>query len=265
MAEQDILYEIEDGVGTITLNRPQSLNAITEEMLAALAEFLEESKRDPNVKVLVLTGAGRAFCAGANPRKLDMDKDEELLPFRDEESLLSWGQSLYWAFINYDKPLLAAVNGPAAGGGMDLATSCDIRIASDKAKFRMAFVRMGVTPSGSSAYWLPRLVGLANAYELIWTGKVIDAQEAYRIGYVNRVVPHDELMATTRELALTLAKGPTVAIRLSKRLIRQCLNMDVFSALGVIEAAEFITENTEDAKEGPRAWVEKREPQFKGR
>ncbi|MBI2846934.1 MAG: enoyl-CoA hydratase/isomerase family protein [Chloroflexi bacterium] len=277
MEVKDLLYTVEEGIATITLNRPQTLNAITPKMYEDMAQYVEEAKKDSNVNVLIVTGAGRAFCAGANPRALDKErrgqqttaassKDIATPPILGEANGHLWvTHAVPKALADFDKPCIAAINGPAAGGGMDLASMCDIRIASDKAKFTMAYIRMGVIPAAGGCFFLPRIVGLANAYELVWTGKTIDAQEALRIGYLNRVVPHDNLMEATRELALRLARGPTVAIRLSKRLIRQCLELDLHGALQATEVAQRIARSTEDSREGPKAWLEKREPIFKGR
>ena len=169
------------------------------------------------------------------------------------------------ALAEFVKPYIGSINGPAIGAGMDLASMCDIRIASDKAKFGTGYVRMGSIPASGGCYYLPRIVGPAKACELIWTGRIIDAQEALAIGYVNKVVPHEELAAATKELALQLAKGPTVAIQLAKRLIYRCQYMELDDALEAHEMGMLVIQSTEDAQEGPRAWVEKREPLFKGR
>ena len=169
------------------------------------------------------------------------------------------------AVTNLTKPYIGSVNGAAVGGGMDMVSMCDIRIASDRAKFGMVFVRMGVIPASGGCYFLPRIVGVANACDLIWSGRIMDAQEALRMGYVSRVVPHDELPAATKEITSQLAKGPSVAIQLVKRLIYRGLELDIDKSLEDHNTAMLIVERTEDAKEGPRAWVEKREPIFKGR
>ena len=164
-----------------------------------------------------------------------------------------------------DKPYIAAVNGAAVGAGMEITNMCDIRIASEKASFSMAFIRMGMIPAGGGCYYLPRIVGTAKACELIWTGRRLYAQEALEIGYVSKVVPPDELEAATKELATQIARGPSVAIGLDKRLIYRCLNLDLEDALDATVSALLIAQSTEDAAEGPKAWLEKREPQFKGR
>ena len=164
-----------------------------------------------------------------------------------------------------DKPYIAAVNGPAVGAGMDMCSMCDIRIASEEARFAMAYVKVGLVPGDGGCYYLPRIVGLAKALELIWTGDFIDAHEAMRIGYVSRVAPAGELMSTTRELAERIARGPAVAIQLAKRLVYRGLDSDVHEALEAASQAMAIVQTTEDSREGPRAFAEKREPQFRGR
>jgi len=271
MEFQDIIYTKEDGIATITLNRPETLNALADTMTREWVAAIEDAKKDDLVKVLVVTGAGRGFCSGANPRQLASRRDS---PPSSEQR--GYGQisnlpvpnaigGVIGALLDFPKPYIGAINGPAVGGGMDLVSMFDIRIASDRARFGMTYVRMGVIPGNGGCYFLPRIVGVARAAELIWTGRIIGAEEALRIGYVSKVVPHDELMAATQELALQLAKGPSVAIQLAKRLIYQSLELDIKAAFEAQREASAIVQRTEDAREGPRAWVEKREPVFKGR
>lgn len=266
MKFEDIIYTKEEGIATITLNRPQALNALTDTMQREWLEAIRDATYDDEVKVLVVTGAGRAFCAGANPRALEQAKQFESMNFMERKDMMREGiYGIARLLQDLDKPYIGAINGPAVGGGMDFASMCDIRIASDRARFSMGYVRMGVIPAGGGCYFLPRILGVAKACELIWTGRMIDAEEALRIGYVSKVVPHDELEAQTKELATQLAKGPTVAIRLAKRLIYRCLELDMAKALEDHLQAMLIIHETEDAKEGPRAWIEKREPLFRGR
>jgi 2-(1,2-epoxy-1,2-dihydrophenyl)acetyl-CoA isomerase len=189
----------------------------------------------------------------------------ELSPFEMARQMRQDIHGLALTLAELDKPYIGAINGPAVGGGMDFASMCDIRIASEKAKFGMAYVRMGLPPAVGGCYFLPRIVGIAKACELIWTGRIIDAEEALRIGYVSRVVPPSELAAATKELATQLAKGPSIAIRLAKHLIYRCLDLDLAKALEDHLMALLIAQGTEDAKEGPMAFIEKREPIFKGR
>jgi len=265
MEFQDIIYTKESRIATITLNRPKALNAMTPRMHQEWITALEDAKRDEEIRVVVVTGAGRAFCAGRDMRHEMAAESAALSPFEMSRHLRENIHGLALTLADLDKPYIGSINGPAVGGGMDFASMCDIRIASEKAKFSMAYVRLGMPPAGGGCYFLPRIVGIAKACELIWTGKMIDAEEALRIGYVSKVVPHDELEAATKELATQLAKGPSVAIRLAKRLIYRCLDLDLVKALEDHQTALLIAQGTEDAKEGPLAFIEKREPIFKGR
>lgn len=263
MEFREITYAVEDHIVTVTLNRPQKLNAFTRSMGEEMKAALLQAKDDPSVKAVVITGAGRAFSSGANVKDL-LDSREfyfhgarsDLLPDIFEITDLA---------INMEKPIIAAINGPCVGGGMELANMCDIRIASEQARFGMVFARMGTIPSGGGLYTLPRLVGLPKAMELLWTGRLFDTEEALRIGYVNRVAPHEELMSITHELAVQIARGPSLAIGAMKRLGRRFLEIPWSEAKTLHEDACVELGKTEDAHEGPLAYLEKREPLFKGR
>ncbi len=262
-----LLVEKKEGVMTITLNRPEKLNAFTPALIDLWVEAIEEAKRDDEVKVLVVTGAGRGFCAGGSVSGLaSTAAGSQEKPLAARRNHMREGvHRVPRALENLDKPYIGSINGPAAGAGMDMASMCDIRIASDKARFGMRYVAMGIIPGDGGCYFLPRIVGIAKACELIWTGRMFDAQEALQMGYVTKVVPHDELPEATWELATQLANGPTVAIQMAKKLIYRCLNLDLNRALEASEAAMLVIQSTEDAREGPKAWLEKRRPVFKGR
>jgi len=207
MEYQEIIYTVEDYIATITLNRPETMNAFTNTMLDEWADAIEAAKRDPKVKVLVVTGAGRGFCSGMDVRGAAAGGQEAALYTRRNYMRLSV-HKVPRALESLDKPYIASINGPAAGAGMDMASMADIRIMSDKAKVGMTYIRMGLLPGDAGCYFLPRIVGIAKALELIWSGRIIDAEEALRIGYVSRVVPHDELPAATKEFCLQFTQAP---------------------------------------------------------
>lgn len=260
MAYEDMIYEVEDYIATITLNRPQSLNAFTNTMLTEWVDAIETAKADPKVRVLVVTGAGRGFCSGMDVKAAA--GGGEALPLYARRNYMRLGvHRVPRALEGFDKPYVAAINGPAAGAGMDMASMADIRIMSDKARVGMNYVRMGLIPGDAGCYFLPRIVGIAKALELIWSGRMIDADEALRIGYVTKVVPHDELMSATSEFCRQFTQAP-VATQFAKRLLWRGMDMYRNLNLEMAEMAMLINSTTPDTKEGPRAWVEKREPQW---
>jgi len=264
---QDILYEKADGIATITLNRPERLNAFTLSTLKEWGQAITDARVDREVRVVILTGAGRGFCAGA-----DFKGGEPRFGQRGEESsamlrnfLRDDAHVLTRLIHQLDKPYLAAVNGAAAGAGMDLASMCDIRFASETAKFAMSYVNMGLSPGDGGGWYLPRIVGAAKALEMLWTGEPITAQEALACGYVSRVLPPEELLPATRAFAQKIADGPAVAVQLAKRLVYRGAHQTLDEALEDHDWAMAMAMATEDAKEGPRAFTEKRKPRFQGR
>ena len=264
MAFEFVLYEVKGGVATITINRPERFNALNAALRQELLDAIGLSEERNDVRAVVITGAGRSFCPGGDVKALKDAVDAEatnplsqrLAPIRDKIVL---------AIRNSGKPFIAAVNGPAAGGGMNLALACDIRIASTAAKFGQSFVRRGMHPDWGGTYFLPRLVGLAKACELIWSGKAVDADEALSLGIVSQVVEPNDLMPTVLEMASEFAAGPPVAIRLAKRAIYRAMETGLREALEFETYAQNICLETDDFKEGVRAFVEKREPTFSGR
>jgi 2-(1,2-epoxy-1,2-dihydrophenyl)acetyl-CoA isomerase len=260
----ELLYEIKDGIGTITLNRPERLNAFTLEMIDLWVEALQDARENDAVRVVVVTGAGRAFCSGGDVGNMASGSREAMTGLQHKQ----WLEVVHRVPLTLetlDKPVIAALNGAAAGAGLDMALMCDLRFAAEGARFSEAYVKVGLIPGDGGTYFLPRLVGPARALELLWTGDFVDAREAERIGLVNRVVPPDQLMPTTYEFAGRLASGPTVAIRTIKRAVYQGLRTDQRAHLDLISSHMAFIRQTEDHREGARAFVEKRPPQFKGR
>jgi 2-(1,2-epoxy-1,2-dihydrophenyl)acetyl-CoA isomerase len=264
MDYQDIIYTKGEGIATITLNRPDRRNAFSFEMSESMSRAVADATEDDKVRVLVVTGAGPVFSSGADVKAMAKRVAQ---PGGKKERKESAREpfSLHVLLHNFEKPVIAAINGVAVGGGLDLALACDIRIASDKARFAEVFIRRGLIPAMGGIYFLPRLVGIDKACLLTWTGDMIDAKEAERIGLVTMVVPHEELESATLELAEKLAKGPPLAIRKAKRAIYEGLGMDLQTTLEYVAVANRELRKTEDHKEGATAFVEKREPFFRGR
>jgi 2-(1,2-epoxy-1,2-dihydrophenyl)acetyl-CoA isomerase len=259
-----LLYDVRDGIATLTLNRPERLNALGGALREELGDAMGRACADEGVRVIVLTGAGKGFCAGGDVKAMHEAREqgttrpllEKVAPFRDRVVLM---------MRDAPKPLIAAVNGAAAGAGMNLALACDIRIASTAAKFSQAFVRRGLHPDWGGTYFLPRVVGMAKACELIFTGAVMDAEEALRLGIVTAVHPPERLMDATYALAARIAAGPPIAIRLARRALYHNQEVDLRAALEFETFAQNVCIDSEDAAEGIRAFVEKREPKFQGR
>ncbi|MEX2247100.1 MAG: enoyl-CoA hydratase-related protein [Dehalococcoidia bacterium] len=267
---EQITYDKAGGVATITLNRPDRMNAFTDTMIREWAAALEDARTDRDVRAVVVTGAGRGFCAGADLRGgsgVGEAASADTPPSAaDRRNWLRDGvHAVPRAVQLLDKPYMAAVNGAAVGAGMDMATMADLRFASEHARFAMSYVKVGLVPGDGGCYTLPRIVGLPKALELIWTGDFIDAPEALRIGYVTRVLPADQLMPETLAFARRLAEGPAVAMQLAKRLVYRGYDASWHEAFEMAGQAMAIAQATEDAREGPRAFVEKRPPNFVGR
>jgi 2-(1,2-epoxy-1,2-dihydrophenyl)acetyl-CoA isomerase len=260
---EDVLLERDDGIGTITLNRPEKLNAFAGRMRQELADAVRDATEDDGIRVLVITGAGRAFCAGA-----DISYMRGLKTRRDIGAfaeLVEAGRDVVTTVRATPKPVIASVNGPAAGGGANLALACDVRIASDRATIGQTFNRIGLHPDWGGTYFLPRLVGPAKALELIFTAEMVDAAEALRLGLFNRVVPHEQLHAETAALAGSLAAKPPIALALAKRAIYESDTSNLSATLDTELEHQIRCFNTEDAGEGFAAFLEKRAAAYQGR
>ncbi|MFC2017316.1 enoyl-CoA hydratase/isomerase family protein [Chloroflexota bacterium] len=263
MNYEDLLLEKKDGIATITLNVPDKLNALTRKMQMSLRLAVDEIAKDDEVRVVIVTGAGRGFCSGADVAALQAHSETNQKESRYQR-LRMYGEGLEDAFVRLDKPVIAAINGVAAGAGFSLALRCDIRIASEEARFGAVFILRAVVPDWGITFSLPRVVGTSKALELMFTGEVIDAAEAERLGIVSRVVPHDELMKVTQELAARIAQQPPIALELAKRLVYRSMIGDIAHHLDWETYAQQLCFGTEDFKEGARAFLEKRQPRFKG-
>ncbi|WP_018131978.1 enoyl-CoA hydratase-related protein [Effusibacillus pohliae] len=255
---ETILYEAADGIAKITLNRPDKFNAFTEQMHRELIDALKRAGKQENVRCIVLTGNGKAFNAGQDLGEVQGTEIDfgEFLRKRYNPLILQ--------MRNTEKPVLAAVNGVAAGAGMSLALACDIRLASDKASFANVFVNIGLVPDSGGCYFLPRIVGIGKALELAFTGEKVSAEEAYRIGLVNRIFPAETFATDVMEYAGRLAKLPTKAIGLIKRTMYKGLASTLEETLEYEALAQEIAGSTEDHKEGVDAFFAKRTPVFKG-
>jgi 2-(1,2-epoxy-1,2-dihydrophenyl)acetyl-CoA isomerase len=260
MSYETIIWESKDGIGTLTLNRPEKLNAINRRMTEELNSAMVEIAKDEGVRALVVTGAGRGFCSGADVG----DMAQAAAPIENRY----WTQMAHKIILgltDLEKPVIAKVNGAAVGIGCSLALSADIIIASESAKFSLIFSRIGLIPDGGSLFHLPRLVGPAKAKELIFTAKIVDAKEAERIGLINKAVPADELDNEVNTLAKQLAEGATTAFGIAKKIINKGLSMDLSSVLECEAFGQTIAGTTQDAQEGVMAFLEKRKAEFKGR
>jgi enoyl-CoA hydratase len=260
MDYQTILYEKSDGVATITLNRPKSMNALNSRVFKELDHVLSEIDGDDEVKVAILTGSEKFFAAGA-----DITEIGEIATPVDAHRFLKDVQAVFNKIEDLEKPVIAAISGLALGGGCELVLACDLRIAAENAMFGQPEIKIGVIPGAGGTQRLPRIIGVTKAKELLYTGDFIDAQEAYRIGLVNKVVPVASLMEETRKMAAKIARQPGMALKVTKLAVNGGLNMDIKSAMAYEARCFEILFSTEDQKEGMKAFVEKRKPAFKNR
>jgi 2-(1,2-epoxy-1,2-dihydrophenyl)acetyl-CoA isomerase len=267
---EDLTYDLKGHVALITLNRPERLNALSEGMTRSIAEAFRDSQANDDVRVVVVTGAGKGFCSGADLKRRTLAEGRDQ-PEGEEASIADRRYNLRGihasarAVQGLDKPYIACVNGAAAGAGMDLASMADIRWAGRDAKFTTAFTRVGIVAGDGGGYYLPRVIGMARALELLWTSRLIDAEEALRIGYVTKVVDNASLLEETMAFAAEIAAAPPIAVQYIKQLCYQSMHTDLDTSLRMSQYMQTVTSATEDALEGPTAFREKRKPVFKGR
>ena len=257
-----VVSSVIDKVATIRLNRPDKLNAFTDDMITAWVGMLEQYRLSPDVNVIVLTGTGRAFSTGGD---VGMFGDYASATAAGIKARLTENvQRLALKCQEIDKPLIAAVNGLATGGGVDIALMCDLRFAARTARFAETYVRMGLIPGAGGAYYLPRIVGVAKALELFWSCEAVGAEEAERIGLVNRVFDDDKLAEETQAFAAKLARGAPLAVKLVKRILYQGLDSDLRGALDLVASNMPVVRMSQDHQEAVAAFKEKREPKFTG-
>jgi 2-(1,2-epoxy-1,2-dihydrophenyl)acetyl-CoA isomerase len=261
MGAPTVLTDARDGVLTVTINRAERMNAVDRATAGALAEALIAARDDDEVRAVVLTGSGRGFCAGA-----DLAAGEPPpMPRAVRKTPLNEFVQAAMAMDGLDKPLIAAINGAAAGAGLSYATACDRRIAAESARFAAVFVRRGLVPDCGITYYLPRLVGIARATDMLVTGRMLDAKEALAIGLVDEVCPDAELADRVHAYASSLAQGASVAVDLARRAVRRSFESDLESAIAFESWAQSVVRSTADVQEGIGAFLEKREPRFVGR
>jgi 2-(1,2-epoxy-1,2-dihydrophenyl)acetyl-CoA isomerase len=261
---ETVLVETTGNVCTITLNRPDSLNSLNDRMTTELAQVIQQLQQAADVRCVILTGAGRAFSSGQDLGDLKTRyTNPDFVPHLAEDLRRRY-DPVVLGLRSLAKPVIAAVNGVAAGAGLSLALACDLRIASDKASFIEVFINVGLVPDSGNTFFLPRLIGLGKALELCFTGDKVSANDALALGLVNKVVSAEDLLKATHDLAQKLARLPTAGIGLTKRLLYQSLNSDLEAQLEAEAKAQETAGLTADHREGVRAFFEKRAPQFLG-
>jgi enoyl-CoA hydratase/carnithine racemase len=263
---RDLLYDVSDGIATVTLNRPDRLNAISGGMLASFSAAFREADADRSVRVIILTGAGKGFCAGLDLKEQGANANSNSVNGAGGlPSKFDLANSPPIVLHQTDKPVICALNGAAAGYGLDIALGCDIRIASEGAKLAAVFTKRGVLPESGGTWLLPRLVGWAKAAEIAFTGRVLSAQESLELGLVNSVVPADALIAEARSLAAEIAKNAPMAVQATKRMMRLSLDETFEANVHHVYLQLLPLFGSKDFSEGVRAFIEKREPVFEGR
>jgi len=272
-SDQHVLFEVDEGVGIVTMNRPDRLNAVNWDMATHLVELFRSIRHRDEVRVLVLTGAGRGFCSGGDAEWLSGSGDRVLPGLSDKSRVMPRYQRKTPAgpiaeftrmIVEVEKPVIAAIGGPAMGAGLAFALACDRRIGDAKARMCAAMVRLGFSPDCGITYFLPRITSLSTALMMVETGRILDAEEAHKVGLLDELVPEGEALAAALRYARELAKGPSVAIDLARRCIYKSLTSTLDEILDYEAVAGTMSADTQDAREGTSAFIEKRKPVFKG-
>lgn len=265
----DLLFTVEDQIARITLNRPESLNAFSENMIELWIEALETVRDSDEIRVVIVSGNGGAFCSGGDIKEMiagngfyKSDRDITSTGLARKNSIWKKVQRVPLLLEEIDKPVIAKLHGVAFGAGLDMALMCDIRIASENTRLSESYVKLGLVPGDGGAYFLPKLVGLDKALDLLWTGKIVEAREAKEMGLVTFVVPEEELDSFTEEYARKLADGPQQAIRMIKRAVYQNRDMSLRASLDMISSSMGLVTELEDYQRGLQAIAEKRKPNF---
>jgi enoyl-CoA hydratase/carnithine racemase len=266
MEYKNIILSKENHIATITLNRPDKMNALNEKMTEELANALVDIGKDDNMRVLVITGSGRTFCAGADLRE---EEGEAMLHLTHAESIRravrEMSKGCIEGLVNLPQPTIAMVNGACVGAGFDLALACDLRVGSDKARFMVAYSRVGIIPGQGGAWMLAKIAGLPKAAELLFTGDFLNAEDAEKWGVINKLVPASDLEKETMAMATRISKMPPLAVRINKMHLYRMLQMDLASALDFAAATQPILLTSEDYQEAVKSFMEKREGVYKGR
>jgi enoyl-CoA hydratase/carnithine racemase len=262
MPESHFLFRTEGPIAILTINRPQAKNSISQEMVTLWRQGLEAARDDDAIRAIVLTARGDTFCTGGNLQEMAAGKRRG---WDMKRFLWDYVYPISFVMENLDKPVIAAVNGAAAGAGLDMALMCDLRICSEKAKFSASYINIGLVAGNGGAYYLPRLVGLGQALEILLTGDIVSAEEALRLGLVNRVVPEDRLLEESLKLAEKMASKPPLAARMMKRAVYESRHSSLRGHLDFISSQLALLSRTDDHLEAVQAFLEKRKPVFKGK
>ncbi|MBX7159051.1 MAG: enoyl-CoA hydratase/isomerase family protein [Acidimicrobiia bacterium] len=270
-SQPEYIFEVDEGVGVLTLNRPERLNAITWDLAVDLLDLFRELRQRDDVRVIVLTGAGRAFSSGGDAEWLSGDADRGMpglsdIPLERYQRKTPAGpvaDVTRW-IVEVDKPVIAAISGPAMGAGLAFALACDRRFADSTTRMCAAMVRLGFAPDCGITWLLPRVTSLSTALMMVETGRILEADECLAQGLVDELVPEGEALAAALDYAKTLAKGPSVAVDLARRFVHKALTSTLEEMIDYEAVAATLSAHTDDAREGTRAFVEKRKPEFKG-